>query len=640
MTHILKRLEIIKNSIAIEDEEVIELQIAKLKQLLVDDNVKAVINGLEKRHYSLALGLIESYLSRYSGMAVYLDKELSSLKLELKSLEAKLQEYLLEKQEYLSDIETFNREYNLRLGELIKEILHLKKEIAYKKTIKQTKLKAHYNENLETFEETKKTIDELKNSMKELEDALEEIDEEDENFNEISKVYKELQEALNTFEEELELQEEELKHTKEFIEDESIEEEYEEVKAQFEEYGDEYEQIKESQINTITLSDDEKAELKQLYRKAARLCHPDIVPDELKDQAHKLMQQLNNAYAKQDLKELQKILASLESGSGFELASDSITDKELLKAKIEEYKNNIAETEAEIEAIKEDDAYQTISKLDDWDAYFEALKSKLENEMQRLEEEAKGVLEESDFSVNTLSADENDNDGIKMEESPYAKHLHAIQNPSFEKIRRYCNNLVDDNHADEMQEYLAENGKMYKALIYDALEQFLERLDGQTISLIDWGCWQGIGSILVLDYIREKQLNIEIEQVILVGNDADYLIRASLHVEALKQNDINIKTIDVRNIEDIEKLNKSRNPFSLNLFVNNTMPIDFLDIDFDMFENAYFMCLSNESDEEIEDFFENIFNITEIDEIISERETKIGKFMKYEKVFHLDKMII
>lgn len=336
MTQILKRLEIIKNSIAIEDEEVIELQIAKLKQLLVDDDVKAIINGLEKAHYSLALGLIESYLSRYSGVSVYVDKELSSLKLELKSLEAKLQECLLEKQEYLSDIEAFNREYNLRLGELIKEILHLRKEIAYKKTIKQSKLKAHYKENLDTFEETKKTIEELKKTMKELEDALEEIDEEDENFDELSSTYKELQEALHILEEDLELQEEELENAKEFIEDESIEKEYEEVKAQFEEYGDEYEQIKESQ----------------------------------------------------------RILASLESGSGFELTSDSINDKELLKAKIEEYKNNIAQTEAEIETIKEDDTYQTIFKLDDWDVYFETIKNELKEEIERLKEETMGVIAE------------------------------------------------------------------------------------------------------------------------------------------------------------------------------------------------------------------------------------------------------
>ena len=639
MTQILKRLEIIKNSIAIEDEEVIELQIVKLKQLLVDDDVKAVIDGLEKAHYSLALGLIESYLSRYSGVAVYVDKELSSLKLELKSLEAKLQECLLEKQEYLSDIETFNREYNLRLGELIKEILLLRKEIAYKKTIKQSKLKAHYKENLDTFEETKKTIEELKKTMKELEDALEEIDEEDENFDELSSTYKELQEALHTLEEDLELQEEELENAKEFIEDESIEEEYEEVKAQFEEYGDEYEQIKESQKNTISLSDDEKAQLKQLYRKAARLCHPDIVPDELKDQAHMLMQQLNDAYAKQDIKEVQKILASLESGSGFELTSDSITDKELLKAKIEEYKNNIVQTEAEIETIKEDDTYQKISKLDDWDVYFESLKSELQKEIQRLEEEAKEVLEESneedlseesDFSDNTSDEYEDDVHEIKMEESPYAKHLQSIQNPSFEKIRRYCNNLVNENEADAMQKYLAENGKMHKALMYDALEQFLERLNGETITLIDWGCGQGIGSMLVLDYIREKQLDIKIDKVFLIDVSLEILSRAMLHVDVLILNNAQVSAVN--NDKILGTLEQISTETTLNLIVNDTMPVDALDIDFELLKNAYFMCLSNEDEEFVDKIYDDITLFSDCQDV-SMRDDNIGKFQRFERIF-------
>lgn len=118
------------------------------------------------------------------------------------------------------------------------------------------------------------------------------------------------------------------------------------------------------------------------------------------------------------------------------------------------------QTEAEIETIKEDDTYQTISKLDDWDVYFESLKSELQKEVKRLEEEAKEVLEESnertcqkraDFPIILRDEYEDDSCGIKMEESPYAKHLQSIQNPSFEKIRRYCNNLVDENQADEMQ---------------------------------------------------------------------------------------------------------------------------------------------------------------------------------------------
>ena len=47
MTQILKRLEIIKSSIAIEDEEVIELQVMKLSKMQIDDDVKTIILNLE-----------------------------------------------------------------------------------------------------------------------------------------------------------------------------------------------------------------------------------------------------------------------------------------------------------------------------------------------------------------------------------------------------------------------------------------------------------------------------------------------------------------------------------------------------------------------------------------------------------------
>ncbi|NBK98326.1 MAG: hypothetical protein EOM50_09935 [Erysipelotrichia bacterium] len=598
----------------------------------------------EKTQKTFIAQLLQKKPSVNKDIEVVQDKELEKLKKELKKLENKLQELIEKKVECLNDIEEFNQQYNLQLGELIKSILNLKKEILHHKTIKKRTCKDQYQEDFKTLEDTKDTINELKETLSQLEEQLDELDEDDENYNELLEAHEELQKALDGLEKDLISQEEELQKIKSFMENDELDEEYEEVKSQYEEYTNDYEQIQEAHKDIFTLNENEKVELKKLYKKAARLCHPDIVPDELKEKAHKLMQELNHAYSKKDLKNVQKILASLESGSGFELTSDSIADKELLKEKIKEYKNNIAQTESEIETIKEDDTYQTILELDDWDAYFEALKSELQKEIQRLKEEAKSVLEESneedlseedDSSDNTLDTDEDDSNGIKMEESAYAAHIQSMQNPSFEKIRRYCNNLVDENHADEMQAYLAEDGKMHKALIYDALEQFLERVDGQTILLIDWGCGQGIGSMLVLDYIREKQLNIKIDKVMLLDNDAEYLSRAILHVEGLKQNDIDIIAIDVRNAKDIEKLNKLRNHLSLNLFVNDVMPLEYLDIDFDIFENAYFMCISNESDEKIEEFFEIISDFAEIDKIISNRETKVGKFKKFEKIFRL-----
>jgi DNA repair exonuclease SbcCD ATPase subunit len=334
MTQILKRLEIIKSSIAIEEIEIIKLQTAKLQTLGIDEDVRIIIQNLEDGAYSTAETLIQSYLSKFSGLIVYEDSELSSLKFELKALESKLQNLIEQKTEYLSDIEEFNSEYNLHLGVLIKAILNLKIEILYKQTIKQVRLKEKYKENLQTFEETKETIEELKNTIAELEEALEGIDEDDEEYEELIKAHKELQEEIEKLEKELENQEEELEKTKEFIEDETIEEEYEEAKANF----DEYEKIK-------------------------------------------------------------KILSSLENGTVFEFASDKLEDKIKLQEKIKEYKQNIKDIEDEIARIMEDDTYQTISGLDDWDGYFEDLKSELEIQKKELEEEARGILEEKEVVI-------------------------------------------------------------------------------------------------------------------------------------------------------------------------------------------------------------------------------------------------
>ena len=72
MTQILKRLEIIKSSIAIEDEEVIELQVMKLQKLEIDDEVKAIVVNLEAMNYAKAMNKIrKSWL--FKGEYIYQD---------------------------------------------------------------------------------------------------------------------------------------------------------------------------------------------------------------------------------------------------------------------------------------------------------------------------------------------------------------------------------------------------------------------------------------------------------------------------------------------------------------------------------------------------------------------------------------
>ncbi len=568
-----------------------------------------------------------------------LDNELVELKQELKTLENKLQILSEQKTEYINDIEEFNTLYNIHLGELIKSILNLKKEILYKQTIKQQQNIKKYEEDIKVFNSTKENIEEIKQTIEEFEKILEDIDKDDENYDEIFATYKELKEELEKLENELEKQEENLSKTKEKIDNNEVFEEYEESKKQYEQFHQNYEDIKQQQSDVFDITNEQKNELKKLWKKACKLCHPDIVIDKFKEKAHEIMQALNDAYSKKDIVKVQKILSNLENGLSFEIESDNIKDKDILKSKINQYKKNILDLESEIEDLKQDDTYQTIQEIDDMNEYFEELKFELQSEKERLENEAKDILDNTKKknikeSIKKSTPKKKTKSKIEPEKSQYSKYIQSIENPNFEKIRRYCNNLLSDNKADDMQEYLALNGKMHKALIYDSLEQFISEFNGQNVNLIDWGCNQGIGSMLILDYIKEKQLDIKVVNLNLVDNSIKALSRAMVQVDTLNINSTEIIPVNSQEESFLSKIKNKLNNITIHLFVNDKILVDFLDIDFDIFGDSYFICLSNENESITNEIYENISIFNNVQNM-SIRDTKIGKFKKFERIFKI-----
>jgi len=367
MKHILKRLELIKTSISIEDEEIIDLQVMKLKSIECDNEVKEILTQISSSNYGDVVILIDNYISKYSGMVVYEDKELQGLKLELKVLENRLQELSQKRDEYNNDINEFNILYSLKLGKLIKNILKLRKEILYKQTIQKE----------EEYQKTKNEYEELKSQKVDLEERLKSLDEFDDEYDE---VYEELQ-GLN---ENINKKRKETKEAKEEIEEDPKHQEYEESKKEYEEFSSEYEEIKNEE--RFEIDEDDKKELKKLFRRASKLCHPDIVVDELKEQATEIMKELNNAYTRKDLSKIKELLHLLESGLVFTVASDSIDNKELLKDKIIDIRKNIETAENEIANIKTDDTFETINNIDDWDEYFESLETELQKEYDKLKD--------------------------------------------------------------------------------------------------------------------------------------------------------------------------------------------------------------------------------------------------------------
>lgn len=380
MHQILKRLELIKTSISIEDHEIIELQISKLSTMAIDEDVRNILEKLSYSDFGSVIVDIESYLARYSGVVVYEDKEIQGLKLELKVLENQLQELSEQKSEYLNELNEFNTQYTLRLGELIQSILKLKKEIQYR--FYKAKEDA-FQSIMDEYEEAKEEYQELKTQKEELEKELSEIDEFDDRYDELYEELQELRVELETKEQEVNQKRKNAKEAKEELENDEDAQEYEEFEQDYQEFSYEYENTKKQ--DRFELNKEEKAELKKLFRKASKLCHPDIVADELREQATAIMQQLNDAYSKKDLKKVREILYNLENGITFDIASDTINDKERLKEKIKDVRERMDALKEEIEEIKSNESFTIIQEVDDLDSYFNQLKSELQEEYERLQ---------------------------------------------------------------------------------------------------------------------------------------------------------------------------------------------------------------------------------------------------------------
>jgi hypothetical protein len=291
---IIKRLELIKSLISLEEEDEIETHIAKLEKDDFTGDLKNIIVFLKEKFYSEAALEIETFINKHSGLSVYIDPEIDGLKLEAKSLEAKLNKLSDEKADLEKLIHEFGVRHNKELGELILKILKFRKNKA-KGTSKETEAEEDYKN-----------------------------------------------------------------------------------------YSEEFEISKNEKIADLT--GEELIEIKKKYRKASKLCHPDVVSEEQKELADKLFTELNAAYERNELEKVREILENLEKGNFFVNKSDAINEKQLMKTEIEKLKMRIRESQQEMQLIKESDAYKTISSIKDWDEYFSETKRKLQLQINELED--------------------------------------------------------------------------------------------------------------------------------------------------------------------------------------------------------------------------------------------------------------
>lgn len=292
---LLKRLELIKSLILLEEIADIDKQVLILKTDQAHLKINIIISKLENKEYSSALELIDQLIKNNKQIDIYQDPEILVLKQEAKALENQIQSLSIEKSEIEKLIHDFNLKYNIELGDIILQILKLKRDRASTK-----------------------------------------------------------------------------------IEREDSERDYDNFQRS-------YEGIKKEEAQYLNESDQKL--LKELYRKASKLCHPDVVSDEFKEFAHKIFMELKIAYEKNNLQRVREILLQLERGNYFTSNSENANQKSQLISEVSRLKLILQGLIREIKHIKDSDTYKTIIMISNWDEYFAVKKDQLEEKLTRLENE-------------------------------------------------------------------------------------------------------------------------------------------------------------------------------------------------------------------------------------------------------------
>lgn len=288
---ILKRLEVIRASIPLEDIEIIELQVLKLKTMAIDNDVKIILQHIEQNNFSPLTSLITNYLNHFSGLKIYEDPRIGGFKVELKILEKEFLKLSEETNAIENLIEEFNHKYILYLGDILEEILEIKAK----------------------------------------------------------------------------------------------KEENSSAKTEFKNFKEEFKKEQKREFEKKTLTQDEEQNLKKMYREASKLCHPDLVADELKRDAEEIFKELNEAKSNNDIKRVSEILEALKNGEHkVKVGSDKIDNIQLLEKRISELKTKISEIKVKIENLKDSETYILIKGLEDWEYYFSEVKKQLELELENL----------------------------------------------------------------------------------------------------------------------------------------------------------------------------------------------------------------------------------------------------------------
>ncbi|HFK5770189.1 TPA: DNA repair protein [Enterobacter ludwigii] len=367
----IKRLEIIKNAIELEDDDIIQSQLTRLKNEAFDDELQAIVAALEQKNYTVAMAAIAAWLQGQRAMTQWRDPQVAASKMELKALEERLRDLIDRRNARVQQLDEFNDLYFSRLGPLMQQILALRKTLAELNLRRQ---QAELNLRRQQAEARRREED-YRRCQRYMAQAVEVLAMLTQRWRDLpadsvqaAEARKQLQQQsnliANLLAEALEL---ESGLTRE---EEPARQARDEANEEYEKYREQHHDAEMRLRKGKNLSEEDQNELKRLWRQASKLCHPDLVADDLKEEANAMMVQLNQAKQRGDVKAIRSLVARLQQGFEPLMASDRLNDLERIRKKMAQVREQIDTLVNELAELEKEESWLLVSSLSNMEAYF------------------------------------------------------------------------------------------------------------------------------------------------------------------------------------------------------------------------------------------------------------------------------
>ncbi|MCK8153243.1 DNA repair protein [Citrobacter amalonaticus] len=384
MNKIIKRLEIIKSAIELEDEEIIQQQLVHLQRESGDPVITAIAQAIETRRFSDAMREIATWLQNQRAITNWQDPAIAASRLELKALENQLRELIDTRNTRIQILDEFNDQYHLRLGPLMSRILELRKQLAASALRRQeAERRRREKDYLSCQQYISLAVDrlaQLKQQWMGMDSASRAAVDIRQRIQQQTELITDLLAEIRELEADFSRQD-----------DSDTRQAQEEAAHEYEEYQEQQQDAQHRFARDQRLSPDERNELKRLWRQASRLCHPDVVADELKEKAHQMMVQLNLARQNADLAAIRALLTQLQSGLEPMMASDRLNNLDHLRQKIQQLRIQIDALIKEIAGLEAENAWRLATSVRDKEAYFSEQERALAELRDTLETQVKHV---------------------------------------------------------------------------------------------------------------------------------------------------------------------------------------------------------------------------------------------------------